>query len=179
MGSGPVIDYALQGENKDAEGLKRKNVMSVWSQLSQSYVVKSIFLLEVLLLTVGGALGTLDSVPTPVMLAPLGMVYFLMAVLLLHERRSRSFQVAAAGLFVATASMLLPWDLLGAVPSTVTSLGVEAWDRLMFLLAGTATTLAAFLHAGSLLLPQRERELTYSGATTGPVCRFTAGEESN
>ena len=166
MGSGPVIDYALQGENKDAEGLKRKNVMSVWSQLSQSYVVKSIFLLEVLLLTVGGALGTLDSVPLSMMLAPLGMVYFLMAVLLLHERRS-------------TASMLLPWDLLGAVPSALTSLGVETWDRLMFLLAGTATTLAAFLHAGSLLLPQRERELTYSGATTGPVCRFTAGEESN
>ena len=106
------------------------------------------------------------------------MVYFLMAVLLLHERRSRSFQVAAAGLFVATVSILLHWELFGAVPSAMTLLDVEAWDLLMFLLAGTSSTLAALLHAGSLLLPQRERgrELTYSGDNTGPECRFTTGE---
>ena len=40
-------------------------------------------MLQVLLLTVGGTLGTLDSVPASMMLAPLGMVYFLMVVLLL------------------------------------------------------------------------------------------------
>lgn len=161
--------------------MRRKTVMNIWSQWYKSYVIKSVFLLNVLLLTVSGALGTLDSIPVPVMLAPLGMVYCLMAVLLLHERRSRSFQVAAVSLFVATASMLLPWDMLGAVPSAVTSLGVDAWDRLVFLLAGTATTLVTLLHAGSLLLPQREygRDLTYSGDNTGPECRFSAGEESS
>ena len=152
--------------------------MNVWSQLSQSYVVKSVFLVEVMLLTISGALGTLDSIPLHVMLAPLSMVYFLMAVLLLHQRRSRSFQIAAAGLFVATASILLPWEYFGAVPSTVTSLGFESLDRLVFLLAGMATMLATILHAGSLLLPQREdgRDFTYSEGNTGSECRFTASE---